>query len=143
MELRQYKAEDGVAMLASLPGGLKGYPDADKWCEQAEQDGFAFTIIYDGKIVCCAGIIREREGVGLAWALYPPDIGKYHIDPQVARNKLKELMDEGGFWRVAATVRCDFPLGWDYLRYLGFEREGRMKQHEPDRTDSYLYAMVR
>ena len=143
IKIRPYKAADGIAMLAGLPGGLKGYPDVDKWCKEAEQEGLAFTIIYEGKMILCAGIVKEREGVGLAWALYPLDVGNYHIDPRIAKDKLNELIKEHNFWRVAATVRCDFPAGASYLRYLGFEREGRMKKHEPDRSDSFLYAIVR
>ncbi|GAH42687.1 unnamed protein product, partial [marine sediment metagenome] len=53
--LKPFKAADGVAMLAALPGGLKGYPDAEKWCKEAEQDGMAFTVIHKGEMVACAG----------------------------------------------------------------------------------------
>ena len=141
--IRPYKASDGMEMLANLPGGLKGYPDADKWCKEAEQDELAFTVIYKGKMVACAGIAQQREGVGLAWALYPLDIGRYHIDPQITRDRMKEIMDKKGLWRVEATVRCDFPAGASYLRYMGFKREGRMEQNEPDRTDSFLYAITK
>ena len=63
-------------------------------------------------------------------------------DPFTSK-EVKELMIEHGFWRVAATVRVDFPAGASYLRYLGFQREGRMKKHEPDKTDSYLYAITK
>ncbi len=143
MEIRNYKAADGVAMLERQPGGLKGYPDAEKWCKEAEQDGLAFTVVYEGKMVLCAGIVREREGVGLAWALYPTDVGNYHIDPRIAKDRLRGLMVEHNFRRVQATVRADFPAGAGYLRYLGFKREGRMEQNEPDGTDSFLYAIVR
>lgn len=142
IEIRPYEAADGVEMLSRLPGGLKGYPDAEKSCREAEQDGLAFTIFYEDKMVACAGIVKEREGVGLAWALYPLDIGTYHIDPRIAKDKLRELMAKYNFWRVAATVRVDFPAGASYLRYMGFKREARMKKNEPDKTDSFLYAIT-
>lgn len=141
--LRDYKAEDGMAMLASLPGGLKDFPDAEKRCKEAEEDGKAFTVIYEGKMVACAGIITKMEGVGVAWALYPLDIGKYPIDPQIAKNKLRELMIKYDFRRVEATARVDYPAASSYLRYLNFEREGLMKKYEPDETDAYLYAITR
>lgn len=140
--IRPYVTSDGMEMLSNLPS-VKGCPDTEKWCREAEQEGRAFTAIYKDKILACAGIIKQREGVGLAWALYPPDIGNYRIDPRMAKDKLKELMEKHGFWRVEATVRCDFPAGESYLRYMGFKWEGRMKQNEPDKTDSFLYAIVR
>lgn len=141
LTIRSYKAEDGMEMLANLLGGLK--EDSEKQCRDAETEGLAFTILYEGQIVACVGIIKEREGVGLAWALYPPDIGKYPIDPRIAKNKLKELMEKHNFWRVEATARADFPAGARYLRYMGFEREGLMKKAEPDKTDSILFAITR
>ncbi len=134
--IRDYKAADGIELLAQQ--GEVG-PETEKWCAEAK----GFSVVLDGKLVCCAGIIKQREGVGLAWALYPSDIGTYHIDPRITRDKLNELIEENGYWRVEATVRCDFPVGADYLRWMGFEREGRMKKHEPDKTDSYLYSIVR
>ncbi len=141
--IRAYVAADGVEMLANAPGGLKGYPDAEKWCAEAEEEGKAFTLLYNGKITACAGIITIIQGVGLGWALYPPDIGKYRIDPRIAKTKLKDLMRKYNFRRVQATVRADFPAGESYLRYLGFEREGLMAKYEPDGTDSILYAIVK
>ena len=114
-------------------------PDTEKWCAEVK----GFSVILDGKLVCCAGVIKQREGVGLAWALYPADIGKYHIDPRMARDILNGLIEENGYWRVEATVRCDFPAGISYLRWMGFEQEGRLRCHEPDRTDSFLYAIIR
>lgn len=143
VELRPYKAADGVKMLEAQPGGLKGYPDAEKWCAEAEEEGRSSSVIYDGKLIACAGLIKEREGVAQAWALYPPDIGNYHIDPRTTKDRLKKLMIKHGFWRVYATVRCDFPAGASYLRYLGFKREGRMAKNEPDKTDSFLYSITR
>jgi len=140
-DLVPYKKADGVEMLSRLFGKIDSV--SKEWCAEPEQDGLGFTIIYEGKIIACAGLIKQREGVALAWALYPLDIGKYHIDPQVARNKLRELIADNNFWRVEATVRCDFPAGQSYLRYLGFKREGRMIMNEPDKTDSFLYAIAK
>lgn len=138
---RPFKAEDGVKMLASIPNGLQA--DSEERCREAEQEGMAFTIFVKGEMVACAGIIKQREGVGLGWALYPSNIGEFHINPRITRDKLKELMDKHGLWRIEATARADFLAGQSYLRYMGFEREGLMKKAEPDKTDSILYAIVR
>ena len=135
--IRPYKASDGEVMLSRYGN----FPDAAVWCAEAE--GIGFTVVCKDKVILCAGLIKEREGVAQGWALYPPDVGKYHIDPKIARDKLKELMVEHNFWRVQATVRCDFPAASTYIEWLGFKREGRMEQNEPDRSDSFLYAIIR
>lgn len=139
VELKPYKAADGVEILTRL-NGLDA--SAEEWCAEAEGEA-AYSVYYEGELIACAGIIKEREGVGLAWALYPPDIGGFHIDPKIARNKLNELMKKHNFWRVHATVRADFPSGEKYLIYMGFRWEGLMRKNEPDKTDSLLYAIVR
>ena len=141
--IRDYTAADGMEMLAKLEQGIEEFPEAESWCKESVRDGMAFAVIYEGELVACAGIIKEKAGVGVAWALYPLDIGKHHIDPRIARDRLNGLMDTYGLWRVWATVRVDFPAGASYLAWLGFKREGRMLKNEPDKTDSYLYAIVR
>ena len=140
--IEDYKAIDGIEVFMKLfPNGSEDFPDLEEWAKVAE--GKAFTIFFEGKALACAGVIKQRKGVGLAWALYPPDIGDYHIDPRIAKDKLHEIIDQSGLWRVEATVRVDFPAGASYLRYMGFEQEGRMRQNEPDKSDSYLYSIVR
>ena len=139
---RPYKAADGIEMLRRLPGGLRGYPDAEKWAKEVVQEGRAFAVIYEGQMICCAGVSQQRVGVGEAWALYPLDIGKYHIDPRMARDKLDYIMAKYGLWRVEATARADFPAAASYLRWLGFKKEGRMIKNEPDKTDSLLFGLT-
>lgn len=139
--IRPYRVADGMEMLARQPGEQS--PDAEKWCAEAGQGGPARSVFYKDKLILCIGIIKEREGIGQAWALYPPNVGKHHIDPRIARDKLKEWMTEHNLWRVYATVRCDFPAGVTYIEWLGFKREGRMEKNEPDKMDSFLYAIVR
>jgi len=133
--IRDYKAEDGVEMLKQIEVDCPV-----EWCREAEGEGRAFSIIYDGKLVCCAGVMHKLEGIGIAWALYPPDIGNYHIDPRLAMDKLLEIKNKFNYRRVEATVRVDFPAGAKYLEWMGFKHEGRMKMYEPDKTDAYLYA---
>lgn len=139
--LRPYKAEDGIELYMKL-GTKENLSDIRKWSEEVEGSIAAYTVVYEGRIVACVGIIKMLEGVGQAWAIYPPDIGTYHIDPQITKIKLKELMIEHNLRRVQATARVDYPAASSYLRYLGFKREGIMKKYEPD-GDAFLYAITR
>lgn len=136
--IRDYVAADGVDVLSRIPG----YRSDDLvWCKEAE-NGVARTLVYDGEIAACAGIILERPGIGQAWTLYPEDVGKYHIDPKIVKSAMLELMVENGLWRVFSTIRCDFPAAVKYIEWLGFKYEGRMVKNEPDQTDSFLYALT-
>ena len=112
------------------------------WCAEAAEAGNSFTLTENGKIIGCAGILTTAEGVGTAWALYVSDIGTYHIDPQIAKDKIYEIIDANKYRRVECTVRCDFPAGMSYTKWLGFELDGKKRCNEPDGTDAYTYGMV-
>lgn len=142
IELRPYKAEDGIELYERL-GAKDNLSDIRRWAEDVESDIAALTVVYEGRIVACAGITKILEGVGQAWAIFPPDVGKHHIDPRITKVKIRELMEEHNLRRVQATARTDYPAASSYLKYLGFEREGVMKSYEPDGADSYLYAITR
>ena len=143
--LRPYKPSDGIQMLSYLPAEYSDSPDVEEWCEEGNEEGKAFTICRGVEIIACVGIKTVIEGVGLAWALYPPNIGDYHIDPRIVRDRLNEMMVKHNYRRVQCTVRADFPAGESYLRWLGFKCEtpDGMKKYEPDGTDSILFAIVR
>lgn len=139
LAIRSYKAEDGVELYTRL--GTKEDPsDIRQWAEEVEDGLVADTVVYEGQVVACAGITSVLKGVGQCWAVYSLDIGRYHIDPQIARNRIVAAMIKHNLRRVQATARIDYPAASSYLRYLGFEREGVMKMFEPDGTDAYLYA---
>ncbi len=135
-EIKPYKAEHGVEMLKRVK---VDFPDAEKWCKDAEEQGRAFSV-FNGELVCCAGISHKTETIGIAWALYPPNIGTYHINPRLAKDKIGELMKKFNYRRIEATVREDFSAGHSYMRYLGFKIEGLMICSEPDYTNAFLYA---
>ncbi len=135
-EIKPYKAKHGLEMLRRVK---VDFLEAEKFCKDAEESGRAFSI-FNGELVCCAGISHKMDGIGIAWALYPLNIGSYHIDPRIARDKIGELMKRFNYRRIEATVREDFQVGHSYMRYLGFKVEGLMKCYEPDGTDAFLYA---
>ncbi len=66
-------------------------------------------------------MLHKTDGIGLAWALYPPGIGKYHIDPNIAKDCIAEAAKRFNYRRIEATVREDFPIGHSYIRWLGFK----------------------
>jgi len=142
LTLQDYKAADGIGLYMEL-GTKENLSDIRKWAEEVEQGIVSCTVVYKGQIIACVGITMMLEGVGQLWAIYPPNIGSYHIDPRITKDKIKELMTKHNLRRVQATARADFPAASSYLRYLGLKREGLMEKYEPDETDAYLYAITR
>ncbi len=142
--IRPYHPSDGLIMLSMMPPEYSDSPDVVFWCTEADEEGKSFTICKkEVEIIACVGIKDVIKGVGLAWALYPSNIGDYHIDPRIIKYRLREMMVEHNYRRVQATVRADFIAGIKYIEWLGFVREGIMAKYEPDGTDSILYAITR
>ena len=138
-EVVPYRAEDGLEMLRQVD---VDFPDAEEWCRDAEGEGRAWSIVYKGIMVCCAGVLHKTDGIGLAWALYPPGIGKYHIDPNIAKDCIAEAAKRFNYRRIEATVREDFPIGHSYIRWLGFQVEGLLRCYEPDGTNAFMYSRI-
>ena len=102
-------------------------------------NGVAFTTVFDGRIVACAGIEQMWEGVGQAWALCVNDIGKIHMSPRANRDKFFEIARP--FRRVQAPLRADLPAGIKFAEYMGFIQESVMKRYNPDGTDALMYVL--
>jgi RimJ/RimL family protein N-acetyltransferase len=143
LSIEKYKVEDGEEMIERCKKRRKPqqFPDDLAQCYETHGEGFSF--FWDGELLGCAGLHDYYiPGVGLAWAMYSLDIGSYHIDPQVVRDKMNEIIKQRGYHRVQVTCRRDFPAGMSYLRYLGFTVEGIMRNHESDGTDLFQYSRV-
>lgn len=135
---RPYVAADGMEMLRRVKSD---WPDAETWCREVEGTDRAFSVILDGELVCCAGIIHKTDWIGIAWMTPDTDVNKLrNVDPSIAKDKLFEIRSLFGYKRVEASVREDFPAGHSYMRYLGFKIEGLMVATEMDGSNSYLYA---
>ena len=136
-EVKPFKAEHGMELLK------RANTECPKqWYTDCEGDDRAFSIYCDSELACCAGIIHKMDGIGVAWALYPANIGTYHIDPSLAKEKMASIAERFNYRRIEATVRADFPVGHSYIRYLGFKVEGLMEAYEPDGSDAFLYARI-
>lgn len=136
LTIKKYKAEDGAEMIRRA--WMQRYPEG--YAENCEISGEGFSFFWKGELLGCAGVHDYTPGIGEAWAMYPADIGSYHIDPQIARNRMNEIIEKRGYRRVRATCRRDFPAGMSYLRYLGFVVEGIMRNYEIDGQDAFLYG---
>lgn len=93
--------------------------------------------------VAAAGVVPLWEGVAQGWLLVAGGglvsaIGLV----RALRVGLADIVAQGGFWRVQADVRIDFPLGQRLLRVLGFAYEGLQRAYGPDGADFVRLAYV-
>jgi RimJ/RimL family protein N-acetyltransferase len=51
-------------------------------------------------------------------------------------------MKELGLTRVHATIRADFHNAEKWIKIVGFEKEGVMRNYGPDGEDHILFAKV-
>ncbi len=141
MEFRKATQED-MAFVRQNPfeGAVKNYP----YMEIPDENCYA--VIYESAIVAVGGLQMKWEGVGLLWLMLTADCKKYGIHSLIALEAIKEkmeyLIEKNKLWRAEAAVRVDFSQAIKMIEFLGFEREGLMRQYYPDKTDAWLYSRI-
>lgn len=102
--------------------------------------GDGYTVIDGDYVVACAGVAKQWEGRGMAWALLAKESGRCFLPLHRA---VLRYLDFAGYRRIEATVDAEFMPGHRWLMMLGFEREGRMPAYAPDGRTHDLYARIR
>jgi len=109
----------------------------------AAPDGI--TLWRGDEIIAICGIHWFWGGVGEAWIILHRNAHKYRFASYRATKKIYNIVREGhdgGWKRIQATVRVDWPEAIKMCEKCGFHREGRLEAYSPDGTDVYMYAMV-
>ncbi len=121
-------------------GAVKNYPYADV------PDENAYAVTYEESLVAVGGLQVRWEGVGLLWLILTADCKKDGIHGFRALyaiyERMEELIENNALHRVEAAIRTDFPEAIKMIESFGFEREGLMRQHCPDKADAYLYSRI-
>lgn len=94
--------------------------------------------IEDNGLAACGGIQPLWEGVGNAWLMVKQDVKVKSLVETVIR-----YIFESNYRRVQCVVQRDFSKGRRFVRWLGFRREGVLKEYTREGKDVVLYAMVR
>jgi hypothetical protein len=105
-----------------------------------QQAGPSFSGIKDGRVLGCAGLVKQWENRAVAWSLLAGDVGSDFIRVHRAVDRFLELSD---FNRIEAFVDANFEQGHRWIQMLGFEPEGYMKQFNPDGGDALMYARLK
>jgi len=119
------------------------YRNEAEWLEVAKKS-IAYTLLYDDKILCCGGVCFYREGFGEAWILCSHGVEDHPlITVRAVKNVIEDIMKFCQVHRVQATVRCDWDRAQKFIEFLGFQKEGTLRQYGPDRSDYYMYSRIR
>lgn len=114
---------------------LSAYPDFDKWVEGWKTAGPSFTLIIDGEIVACAGVILLEWKKGEAWTLLSSLFYKYKKTTfKAIKTYLNKIISDKGLRRLQALVSCEIVNLNEckrMLEHLGFKNE------TPDGMQSY------
>ena len=90
------------------------------YCRHYRACGPAWTGIAAGRVVGCGGIVPDKDGCGLAWAIlsHPVRAAAVH------RTVLRLLNSRAIPPRLAAAARADWPGACRWLERLGFRDLG-------------------
>lgn len=135
LRLFQPRAQDAEGIF-SIPGFFER---AEMYQTASKEAG---TFLHAGRILFCAGHIELWPGVAQVWmfpSVYVPEQPmdfcktlKYYID---------QIIHDHDYHRVETTSpEDDFHTRW--MEWLGFEKEGVMRQYSNTRTDYGMYARV-
>jgi len=125
------RAEAGAGAVPSTIAQLKG----------AEGKPHSYTVLVNGGIVACAGIVQYWGGRGEAWAIINKLSKRQFL---VLHRVVKNYLDQAPFHRVEATVFKAFENGHRWMKTLGFTLEAEtLKAYSENKQDYSLYARVK
>ena len=145
-----YKVVDFVPEHAD---DLQSRPDVHKLSEigavkndaikQMAVPGQAISLLTNGHLIASGGIYPIWSGFAEAWFLSSGMVAK-HKRPVIVtvKNHIDAMIIEHGYKRLQATAREDWKVAQRFLEFLGFEREGLMRNYGPDNSDHFLYARI-
>lgn len=112
--------------------------------EQWEKNKYSFTLWDGDKVIAICGVVKIHEGVGEIWLILEND--KKGDVFAIARN-LKRLTDRvfdiSPFHRFQSRAPVDNKISNRFLNFLGFEKEGILKQYGLNREDYSVYGRVK
>lgn len=108
-------------------------------------DGCAYTAVYQGFPIACAGIALGMPHVGEAWSFFDkefveaPGKVKYHIYSVIRQH----VHSNKAVHRVQANCQADFEIAKKWLEKLGLKEEGVMRGYGANGEDFILYGLHR
>lgn len=141
LETRAFLPDDYVRLSAHAPT-IRGL-NVRKVANAAAEAGPGFTMLADGQVVACAGVILcAYPGVGKAWSLIGREARHYgvYLTRRVMRG-LAGIVRDHHLWRVDAECVADDERAAEWLEYMGFKQECRARMAGPHGIDMLRYAV--
>ena len=145
MRLVPFEIAHGEALLAADLNDARNRPAPEfgNFMPTLLHEGMAFTGIDNGYLVGAAGIFPLWEGGGEAWCLGASRVGRHQFRvARLVREKLREIAEEQGMWRVQAAMRSDWPELARWARVLGMKHEGTMRCYGANKLDYERWAWL-
>lgn len=101
----------------------------------------AQTVVLDGRVVACCGVVRMWEGRGELWGLIAADIGQEGM--RRMHYAAKAWLRNTAWRRLEAHCDAEHVQAHRWLELLGFTCEGPLAKYTPDGRDCLRYARVR
>lgn len=140
IELTHFRPQHGRAIHEQSATAYLRPMLAEQHYEALAQQAHSYTVLRDGKVIACMGVVGHWPGRGEAWAML--DAAMPH-DFLAIHHLARRFLRVGVFRRVEAVVETGFEAGHRWARALGFELEApRMAGYGPDGRDYSLYARV-
>jgi len=123
----------------------KDFSNRETWANGWGKEGPAFTLIVDGEIVGCAGVIlMEWNKGGEAWTLLSSLFYKYKKTTfKVIKKGLESIIKEKKLKRVQAFVyEGTEKICGNFLEHLGFKNEtpDGLKYYGPNNETMFIYS---
>ena len=102
------------------------------------------TLVKNDRVICIAGVNRQREGAGEVWLI--PGILVQHnkLDFYKAVKKVVAFCHEKlGFHRLEMAVNTSTDFADKWARNLGFEFEGIARFYDCAGNDCKIYASIK
>jgi hypothetical protein len=137
-QLEPFKAEHILDMklaersqiIFMIPGLLDAYETLEG----------SHTFRHEGRIFACGGVLKLWEGMGEAWFVLADDIDLPVFSVCAIVKDYVDSLIGTKYRRLQATIKCDDDKAIRFIEWLGFEREGFMRQYGVEGADYYIYA---
>jgi RimJ/RimL family protein N-acetyltransferase len=140
--IRAFREEDLTLILDEIePGGEHRHL---KTAQARNRYGPAFTFLYAGAIIACAGVTIYWEGMGEVWLATSkiwPEFSKAAVI--WTRDVLDFLQDNYHLHRLQADVDAGNETACRFIEHYGFQAEGLMRKYDSLGRDMIRYARIR
>jgi len=142
MMIRKFREEDLTSILGEIePGQEKRHI---KTAEARNKYGPAFTFLYCGKTIACAGVTIYWKGMGEVWLATSVNWKDFKKEAVIwARDVLDYLQDNWMLRRIQADVDAENETAQRFIEHYGFVKEGLMRKYDSLGRDMLRYARIR